>query len=270
MSNRTNRITSSKPGLVASNSLACVAMVVLLCSLTACGGTKVLKTPERLVAMNPLATAADQNLSATLDWVIYRGGPGSWAENADWDEYLIRVQNLGATELQITRITVVDSLGTSVSPAVNRSKLVKGANETMDRYKGEGLEVKAGVGSGTLLVAGAVTGAAAVSAGGAAMYMGSAAAGGVLAGLALAPVLAVGGVMRGVNNSKVNNQIEIRQTLLPVQVPGGAERSLDVFYPLAPSPTQLEVTYIDASGEHLLIMDLREPLNGLHIVRRHD
>ncbi len=32
----------------------------------------------------------------------------------------------------------------------------------------------------------------------------------------LVPVLAVGGIVRGVNNSKVNNQIETRQTLLPV------------------------------------------------------
>ena len=29
--------------------------------------------------------------AAALDWIIVRDGPGTWAKNVDWDEYLIRV-----------------------------------------------------------------------------------------------------------------------------------------------------------------------------------
>ncbi len=45
---------------------------------------------------------------------------------------------------------------------------------------------------------------------------GGGAAAGAAAVVVLVPVLAVGGIVRGVNNSKVNNQIESRQTILPV------------------------------------------------------
>lgn len=65
--------------------------LLMLLGLSACGGTKVLKDPQSLVITEPLASNADQYISATLDWVIFRDGPGTWAKNVDWDEYMIRV-----------------------------------------------------------------------------------------------------------------------------------------------------------------------------------
>jgi hypothetical protein len=88
----------------------------------------------------------------------------------------------------------------------------------------------------------------------------------VIGGLVLAPVLAVGGIVRGVNNSAVNTQIEQRQTLLPIDVSSGGEAMLDVFFPLAPSPGMVELSYSDASGEHVVVIDTGVALNGLHIV----
>lgn len=268
MSNRTNRITTAKNGAVARNALTCIGFVLLLFSLGACGGSKVLKESEPLTVTQSLANAEDQHLSVTLDWVIYRDGPGTWARNADWDEYLIRVQNSGGEPLQITSITVVDLLGTPVAPGMTRRSLVKGSKNTVKRYRGWGLEVKAGLGAGPLMVAGAVTATAgySVAAASAGSTMSGVAAGAAGAFL-VAPAIAVGGVMRGLNNSKVNDQIEVRQTLLPVQLASETEQPLHIFYPLAPSPTQIEVSYVDGSGEHSLIVDTREPLNGLHIVR---
>jgi len=69
------------------------ATFCFLLALTACGGTKVLKEPDSFVATQPLVTASDQTLSVALDWVIVRDGPGTWAKNSDWDEYLLRVRN---------------------------------------------------------------------------------------------------------------------------------------------------------------------------------
>jgi len=71
--------------------------------------------------------------------------------------------------------------------------------------------------------------------------------------------------MRGVNNSKVNNQIEMRQTVFPLEVPANGEQSLDVFFPLAPSPGTVEITYSDANGEQFLLIDTDTALEGLHI-----
>jgi hypothetical protein len=124
-----------------------------------------------------------------------------------------------------------------------------------------------------MLVAGAAVtalgvGAASVSVYGAAMS-GAATAGsaGAAAGglLLLGPALAVGGIVRGVNNGKVNNQIELRQTILPLNVPAGEELGMHAFFPLAPSPKLVELTYVDATGEHTVVIDTSVALSGLHI-----
>lgn len=239
--------------------------VLLFGLLAGCGGTKVLKEPEPLVLTQSLNAASDDHFSATLDWVIVRDGPGTWARNVDWDEYLIRVENLDGDSIQLTDITVTDSLGTRVELGASRKELVKGTRKTKRRYKDEGLKVKAGAGAGTLVAAGAATAATAVSVAGAAMYGSAALAGMAVTGLVLAPVLAVGGVFRGVNNSKVNDQIEIRQAQLPIVLQDRDEKGLNVFFPLTPSPRKVELTYIDSHGEHILVIDTETALAGLHL-----
>ncbi len=252
-----------KPGILL------IATVLSLC-LTGCGGAKVLKEPEPLAITQSLAVASDQRFSATLDWVIVRDGPGTWAKNVDWDEYMIRVQNLSGDSLRLTNITVTDSLGTRIEMGTSRKRLVKGTKKTKRRYKDEGLKVKAGAGAGTLLVVGAATAATAMSVGAAAVYGGAAMAGMAVTGLLLAPVLAVGGVFRGVNNSKVNDQIEIRQAQFPVALKYGEEKGLNIFFPLTPSPRQIELTYIDSQGEHILVVDTETALTGLHLAQAED
>jgi hypothetical protein len=58
--------------------------LVWLLVLSGCGGTKVLKEAQPIQTTQPLATASDQQVTAILDWVIVRDGPGTWAKNADW------------------------------------------------------------------------------------------------------------------------------------------------------------------------------------------
>ncbi len=160
------------------NLLVLSGFLFLLLGLSGCGGTKVLKEPEPLVVTRPLAKASDQHLSATLNWVIFRDGPGTWAKNVDWDEYMIGVENLSGDSLQVTSITVVDSLGTPIESRQSRKQLVKGTKETKRRYKGEGLKVKAGVSGGILVGTGIVVAAGTSSAGAAGLAGASAAGGG--------------------------------------------------------------------------------------------
>ena len=77
--------------------------VLMFLSLTGCGGSKLLDDPEPVTIVQPLTTVSDQRLEAHLDWVIVRNGPGTWAKNADWDEYLLRVSNLSDQPIQVTR-----------------------------------------------------------------------------------------------------------------------------------------------------------------------
>jgi len=250
-----------------------IAFLLSACAIVGCGGTKVLKEPQPMQTTQPLAAISDQRVAATLDWVIVRDGPGTWAKNADWDEYLLRVNNRTDQPIKVTQVIVVDSLDTRIEPQSGRKQLVKSSKKTARRYKESGIKVKAGRGAGTMLVAGAAVTVVGVgvanSALGVGIMSGAATAGsmGAVASglLLLGPALAVGGIVRGVNNSKVNLQIELRQTVLPLEIPAGEELSIDVFFPLAPSPTMVVLTYTDASGEHSLFIDTSTALDGLHI-----
>ena len=172
----------------------------------------------------------------------------------------------------MTRLLVVDSLDTRIESQPGRKQLVKSSKKTAKRYKKSRVKVKAGMGVGGLLASGAAVTVAGVGVGLATMgpVFGGAAAGagaGAAVGglLLLGPALAVGGVVRGVNNSKVNTQIEQRQTVLPLEIPASEELGLDVFFPLAPSPKRVELVYTDATGEHSLVIDTSTALDGLHI-----
>lgn len=245
-----------------------IAFLFSACLLAGCGGTKVLKESQPIQTTKPLAAASDQKVSATLDWVMVRDGPGTWAKNADWDEYLLTVNNKSNQPVQVTRLLVIDSLDTGVESQPGRKQLVKGSKKTAKRYKKSGMRVRAGRGAGVLMASGAAVtvagyGVAAASLGLGGVSTGAATAAGGL--LLLGPALAVGGVVRGVNNSKVNNQIELRQTVLPLEIPPSSELGLDVFFPLAPSPKTVELVYTDATGEHSLVIDSSAALDGLHI-----
>ena len=258
----------TKPDLTVSS---IVSLLLAASMLSGCGGTKVLKEPQPMQTTQPLASASDQRVTATLDWVIVRDGPGTWAKNADWDEYLMKVRNASDQPIQVVSVTVVDSLDRRIEAQPGRKQLVKASKQTSRTYKKSGIKVKAGRGAATMLVAGAAVTAVGVGAASAVAY-GSAwgtAAGGAGAAasglLLLGPAVAVGGIVRGVNNSAVNKQIEQRQTTLPLGVPAGEELALDVFFPLAPSPGMVEVVYTDAHGENSLFIDTSAALHGLHI-----
>jgi len=241
-------------------------------ALAGCGGTKVLKESQPIESTQPLATVSDQRVTATLDWVIVRDGPGTWARNANWDEYLLRVSNQSDQPIQVTELVVIDSLNMRIASQPGRKQLGKGSKKTARRYKKSGIKVHAGSGTRTMFVAGATAGGVMA---GAAMMSGTAfvgAGGGAVigGGLVLLPALAIGGIVRGVNNSAVSTQIEQRQTILPLDVPAGDELLLDVFFPLAPSPGTVELVYSDITGEHVIVIDTSAALNGLHIDVQHE
>lgn len=244
-----------------------ILIVLLSLGLTGCGGSKVLKDAEPVTLVKPLTTVSDQRLEAHLDWVIVRAGPGTWAKNADWDEYLLRVRNLSDAPIRITGVAIYDSLDTRLESSANRKNLVKASRKSVRRYSNEGLEVKAGLGGPTLLAVGG-TALIAAPAYALAVFTGSASAGAAgvaVAAAALGPVLVVGGIVRSKNNDRVAREMVNRHTALPVDISPEEQQSMDFFFPLAPSPRQIELTYVDSSGEHKLIIDTKEILQGLHI-----
>ena len=244
-----------------------ILVVLLALGLTGCGGTKLLDDPQPLVLERPLTTTSDQRLTAHLDWVIVRDGPGTWVESANWDEYLLRVRNLSDEPIRITGVAVYDSLGTRLETSANLDNLISASRKTTRRYKAEGLKVRAGIGGEALMAAGvaALVGGQALSI---AVLTGSAsasAAGVAIGAVVLAPVLIVGGMVQSKNKDWVAREMVNRHAPLPADIASKELQSLTIFFPLAPSPTHIELVYANSNGEHKLIIDTREILQGLHI-----
>lgn len=241
----------------------------LVLFLGACAGSKVLRHPLPMPETGmPLERAARNGLELELTWVIVRDGPGSWARNADWDEYLLSARNVGNGPLTLIRVEVHDSQGVTAEPGQDRAELVKASKATAKRYREEGIEVRAGLGGATLAAAGGASYLAG-SAVGVAVLTGSAGAGaaGVAIGaLAAAPVLAGAGMVRGINNSAVNKALKARQTPLPVTLAPGDRIDLDLFYPIAPSPRLIRASY-HYEGRPDAYLDIKQPasLAGLHL-----
>ena len=233
--------------------VAIVCTLGLLTLLAGCGGAKLVRNPQAPPSAQALAVAADERLAASLDFVIVRNGPGAWAKNGDWDEYLLRVRAVGPAPVQVLRVEVVDSLGRALSPASGRKALVKASREQVRRYRDSGLKVRAGLGG------------AAIAATGGGMLGGVA---GAATFFAIAPAFGVAGIVRAVNNSKVDKEIRRRQSALPQTITADREHPLDLFFPLAPSPSAVRITYSDGSGEHRLEIDARAALSGLHLRER--
>ena len=102
----------------------------------------------------PLAATADENLEVDLIWVIVRNGPGSWAEDADWDEYIFRFTNRSDSSLRLATVYLHDSLDTALQTNGRRRELIKQSKQSVKRYDREGLRVKAGMGGDALTAAG--------------------------------------------------------------------------------------------------------------------
>ncbi|MDJ0941274.1 MAG: hypothetical protein QNJ00_16050 [Woeseiaceae bacterium] len=256
------------------------ALVTLLV-LTGCGGgSRILKEPVELELEQPVAQAADDRLAATLDWVIVKDGPGTWSKNAWWDEYMIRVANVSDEPVTVSSVQVIDWLDAPVTAGGNRKELVKASKLTAKRYKDYDIKVEPGAGTGTMMAAGTgvllIGGVAAAIEVGAAMgtlfSAGAATAStpaivGVVgtAAVVAAPVLIVGGIVKGANNSAVNKQILARQVELPFELAPGEGRSISVFFPVSPSPKAVHFVYETEAGSSILEVQTTEVLSGLHL-----
>jgi hypothetical protein len=231
--------------------------------LVGCGGPSKLATPIPLEMAAPVATAADERLAVSIDAVIVRDGPGSWAKGANWDEYLLQVRSLSAGHMQITHIVVVDSLGGRHRARTPVGELEKASKATARRYEDAGLQVTAGRGAELLVAGQAVTTAAAVGY----ATAGSAAAVGTAAAAAAggAALVGTGALVVVFQEAELQGEISRRSRKLPLQMKPRQALSFHAFFPLAPAPERVEVQYVDASGKHVLVIDTREPLAGLHL-----
>ena len=241
------------------------ATALAMSALSACAYNKKLDQPVPLEPKSAIASASDVRLSARIDAVIVRDGPGSWSKNADWDEYLLHVHATSGWSLDITRVVVVDSLGKRHKPRAYMKELADESQEIAKRYKGEDLEVTANAGA-ALFWTGYFVGGASAAAGLATLGTAGAAAGAAAGGLLVAPVLMTAGVVVAAQEYQVQREIDRRNTLLPLTLAAQQDLPATLYFPIAPSPQRVEVTYTDPTGEHVLVIDTVTALAGLHLL----
>ena len=245
--------------------------------LAGCAGTKVLDEPTLPPDRNPLAVARDRATTATLDWVIVRDGPGTWAKNADWDQYLLRLENRSTTDLRITEVYVEDSMGTKVFPGRDRKGLIAGSKQALDRYQDADIKVKAGTGTavmaatvmGTTLVGGSVVGVGLAYTSFASL-LGISTSFGAAVTAAGAGLVLVGPAMvirNRRNQRKVDARIHDIRSRLPFSVEAGMVKRAALFFPISPSPRHIVISYRQGESTQTLRLETRESLAGLHLGR---
>ena len=245
--------------------------------LAGCAGTKVLDEPTLPPDRNPLAVARDRATTATLDWVIVRDGPGTWAKNADWDQYLLRLENRSTTDLRITEVYVEDSMGTKVFPGRDRKGLIAGSKQAADRYQDVDIKVKAGSGTavmaatvmGTTLVGGSVVGLGLAYSTFASLF-GISTSFGAAVTTAGAGLVLVGPAMvirNRRNQRKVDARIQDIRSRLPFPVEAGMVKRAALFFPISPSPRHIVISYRQGESTQTLRLETRESLAGLHLGR---
>lgn len=259
---------------MSSGTVMRVVVVVLATSISACAGSKILSVPKSVELQHPLAVSANDSIAATLDWVVIKDGPGTWASNAFWDEYRMRVVNVSDRPFSVSQIQVVDSLDKTHVAIANRDALLDASKRTEDRYTEQSLDVQPGAGAAGMTAATVVGSTIAISAATYASAAGTASALGVSTGVGaspaivsmayIAPVLIVGSIIHTANNARVSEEIERRQTPLPVELQPGESRDIQVFFPVAPSPQRVRVIYSDGDSSELLELDTGDVLAGLH------
>ena len=239
------------------------------------GGSKLMKEPLPLVLEAPLVIERDAQLAAALDWVVVPGGPGTWAKNAYWDEYLITVESQVPWPVEIVAVEIVDGLAEPQTPAVERDTLVAATKANQKRFHRAGIDTATGVGADGLArataVAGGVGAFTSAQMGAALPLVGAsssavamlAASGAIVVG---GPVVVGGGISRWVNNVRVEKELLARHSALPIALQPATPIRLNVFMPVTPGPRRVDVRYRIGAVTKTLALDVTDVLGSLHIV----
>ena len=272
-----NFVTRRTSRLLAGRHFHRAVVVVFVVLITGCVGTKLLDDPTLLPERNSLATVRDAVMAATLDWVIVRDGPGTWAKNADWDEYLLRLENRSTTNLRITEVYIEDSMGIKVFPGRDRKRLIAGSKQVAERYKDADIKIKAGTGTAVMVatvLGTTLVGASVVQLGLAyasfASLLGISTSVGAVVTTAGAGLVLVGPAMvirNRRNQRKVDARIQDVRSRLPFPVEAGMVKQAALFFPISPSPRHVVISYSRGESIQTLRLETRESLAGLHLGR---
>lgn len=247
----------------ACRSSTCILFI--LAFLLSCSEARLVKEPEFIQIPHHLAMSTDDAVTASLYWVVVPNGPGTWVEDAEWDEYFINVSNNATADIQINSVIVIDSLGTRLASSHTLKNLAEESKQTENRYRDMGIAMRAGYRPVTLPGTTAVGGTADTQTRRIMAASPIWATRPVMAAVIAVPFSVGTMVYGGVVNKKISEEIQKRSSSMPVRISTSESHSLDLFFPLAPSPTAVEINYTANKIEHSLVLDTTESLKSLHL-----
>lgn len=205
--------------------------------------------------------AVEPTAKLTLETVIAAKGPGSWKQDARWDEYVVQVTNRTQQLLRIESAVLVDFQGQAQPVGWDPWQLEKQSDINWEIYRAGGTELRAGAGAqnlnaenGTIAVADASLNNPETSRN--ASQHDFVPAKFVHDGKAepVAP---------GSGKEKVVREFARRRLFLPVTLPPGGTLEGSLFFPMTPGPQRLVLHGRYGATAVELALGL-EPLASLH------
>lgn len=249
-------------------SIGASLLAVCFSMLHGCASSRVLKRPLPATQADVGWTATSpEGLTVEVHQLIFRNTGGSWVKDANWDEYVLVINNDSKETFEIQDIALYsDRLPAPVHSSTSREQLDSRSNSTLRVLKDVGVIGGAGiVAPSALIIAGVGTSGGILSA----TTAGAAAA---AIGMVAIPLGLAGGTVYVVNRHRRDkaDRILIQQTLeargitTPLQVSPGARLQRSVFFPVTPSPSRLIVSEVSGDRAESILVDL-PGLSQLHL-----
>ncbi len=200
-------------------------------------------------------------IEALLHTVIIYRGPGSWKQNAYWDEYVVTMANRGSSLVTVESASLVDFQGNPVAAGQNPWDLERTSRNLVDTgfgfAKGTAVQIGGGI---TVLAAGGGIGAVVFSGG-----LLTEAGGAVVGGLLVLPAFVGGTIYTNIKSRHaIEREFARRRLILPsVLVPGQLVQG-SLFFRISPGPKRLTLKCRVDDEPREVVIDLA-PLAGLHL-----
>lgn len=235
--------------------------LLLTLTLTGCVSAKYKPAPKDTPpAVKLNLEGVSPEIGVLLHSVVVFKGPGSWKQEAYWDEYIVTLVNLTDQPLSLKAAELLDLDSIAQASGGDPWDLERLSRQKLKQYDHVGRKVALGAGLGALWFGSAV------------VFTGTAIGGGsatvVLAGAAVTvalPVLGIGTFIRTVSaRDDISAEFQRRRLSLPVELAPRESKSGSLFFPVTPGPRHLVLYY--RAGEVLQAAGLPlTPLAGLHL-----
>ena len=247
-----------------------LCMASLLAAMGGCASSRLLKAPLPSIPTQSESASSADGMSVRVDALILRNGGGSWLKDANWDEYVLTIENDSEKTLNIEQISLVsEKLDAPVASSVAREELEARSSFALRTLKDVGIIAGVGIVAPSAVIVGAI------GTGGGILSASAGAAALATAGLIAIPVGLIGASEYVVSRRHrdaadkilIQRQLTERGFALPLGLPPQTQRTHSAFFPITPAPRRLTVTYSTDAGTQELNVEL-PGLEGLHLKKR--